>query len=275
MRKPAKNQKETKRKNSCIQFTLKFLWLFPILFCLSSCSLFEEKISSSSHASDQWKAHSLWWENIEDGDYALYVRKIDKAIEYFKQAFERAKAFGKNDPRLAKSYVSLGRAYIEKGDFTQAQSYLSKGLDLKETLHGKNSNQLTDTLNDLSFAQIMLHNIKEAKSLNERAFALKKENKDSSGLFELNHVKALIMSQSPDSKPNVIASSYESAVEGYSLNFNNRKMLLDTVSLRRFADCLKSYSNWLGAQKQTEKQMAINNKLKSVEQCLNVFEGHS
>lgn len=272
MLKQAKNQKEAKRKNSRTQFTMKILWLFPILF-ISSCTLFEEKISSSSHASDQWKAHSLWWESIEDGDYALYVRKIDKATEYFKKAFERANAFGKNDPRLAKSYVSLGRAYIEKGDFAQAQTYLSKGLDLKETLHGKNSIQLTDTLNDLSFATIMLNKNKEAKSLNDRAFELKKENKDTTGLFELNHVKALILSQSPNSKPTEVTTSFDSAIEGYSINFNNRKMLLDTVNLRRFANCLKSYSNWLGAQKQTEKQTVVNNKLKNVEQCLNLFEG--
>lgn len=275
IRRPAKNPNEARRKNNCIQPAINLVLFVSISLSLSSCAFFENKISSSEHASTQWKAHSLWWESIEDGDYALYVRKIDAAIAYFNKAFEKANAFGKNDPRLAKSYVSLGRAYIEKGDFAQARNNLSKGLALKENLHGKNSDQLSDTLNDLSFAEIMLHNVNEAKTLNDRAMKLKKDSKDLSGLFELNHVKALILSQSANASSTEIASNYESAIDGYSVNFNNKKMLLDTVSLRRFADCLKSYSDWLKIQKHTEKQTDINNKLKNVELCLSVFEGKS
>ncbi len=278
MLQPQKNLKDQKRK---ISFPVRkgiLLLLSPIFFIsLTSCNLLENQVASSdpSHLSEQWKAHSLWWESIEDGDFALFVRKLDKAIEYFKLALKRASEFGEKDPRLAKSYISLGRAYIEKGDFLQARDLLSKGLTLKENYLGKNSNDLSNTLNNISLAEIRLHRVNEAKVLSDRALKLKNENKDASGIFEFKYVKALILLQTKGASVKEIEDNFDSAIKGYSEIFKNKKMLLDTVSLKRYSECLEDYTNWLKSHNQPQKLLSTETEKVNVEKFLNIFEGNS
>lgn len=272
-----KNLENLKRKSKFFFLVSNFLWAGPLLFSLTSCNVLDNQISASdpSHLADQWKAHNEWWESIEDGDFALYVRQPDKSIQYFDQAIKQANSFGQADPRRAKSYVSLGRAYLEKSDFQKAHEALSKGLELKEKLHGKDSNELSGTLTDLALVEFNLHKLKEAKALSDRTIELRKVAKDSSGSSELKYVRGLILSQSKDAKNEVISESFESAIKDFSTEFESKKLLLDTSRLKNYANCLHSYSDWLTAQKQTAKVDVIKKKLESVERYLNEFQTKS
>lgn len=272
-----KKQESLKRKSKIFFLIGNLLWAGPLLFTLSSCNFLDNQISASdpSHLSDQWKAHNQWWESIEDGDFALYVREPEKSIQYFEQAIKQANAFGQADPRRAKSYVSLGRAYMEKSDFQKAHDALTKGLELKEKLHGKDSNELSSTLTDLALVEFNLHKLKEAKALSDRSIELKKVAKDSSGSSEMKYVRGLILSQSKDVKNEIVSENFESAIKDFSTDFENKKLLLDTVGLKNYANCLDSYSIWLSAQKQPAKLDTIKKKLESVERYLIEFKTKS
>jgi len=237
----------------------------------------DNKIAASdpSHLSDQWKAHNEWWESIEDGDFALYVRQPEKSIEYFDQANKQANAFGANDPRRAKSFVSLGRAYMQKSEFQKAYDALSKGLAFKEKLHGKDSNELSGTLNDLALVECNLNKPAEAKTFSDRAIELKKAAKDFTGASEIKYVRGLILSQSKGVSNDEIKENFDSALKEFSADFESKKLLLDTVALKNYKDCLKSYSLWLTAQKQPAKIDSINKQIESVQRYLNEFDSKS
>lgn len=252
-------------------------WTLPLLFSLSSCSILDNQISASdpSHLSDQWKAHNQWWESIEDGDFALYVRQHDKSIQYFDKAIEQANSFGENDPRRAKSYLSLGRAYLEKSDYPKASESLKKGIALKEKLHGKDSNELSGALNALALVELKLNKPDAAKAYSDRAIELRKAAKDSSGSGEIKYVRGLLLSQSKSASNAEIAENFESAIKDFGVDFENKKLLLDTVALEDYADCLTSYRNWLTTQNQQAKIDSLNKKLDQVKRYLDEFRSKS
>ncbi|MCW5823215.1 MAG: tetratricopeptide repeat protein [Cyanobacteria bacterium TGS_CYA1] len=268
-----------KRKNKLFPFTTKFVWALtcPLFLSLASCSFLDNKISASdpSHLSDQWKAHNQWWESIEDGDFALYVKQHDKSIEYFETAIKQASKFAVNDPRIAKSYVSLGRAYLEKSDFEKASEALKKGLALKEKLHGKDSNELSGVLTTLALVELKMNKPDEAKAYSDRATELRKKANDNSGSSEIKYVRGLLSSQTKGASNVEITQSFESAIKEFDVDFTNKKLLLDTVALDNYADCLTNYRNWLSTQKQQAKVDTLNKKLDAVKRYLNEFKSSS
>lgn len=274
-----KNRENQKRKNSYFLSNGSFVWALtcPLLISLASCSFLDNQISASdpSHLSDQWKAHNQWWESIEDGDFALYVKRHDKSIEYFDTAIKQSSKFAANDPRIAKSYVSLGRAYLEKSEFEKASETLKKGLALKEKLHGKDSNELSGVLNTLALVELKLKKPEEAKAYSDRAIELRKKANDNSGSSEIKYVRGLLSSQSKGSSNAEITQNFESAIKDFDVDFENKKLLLDTVALDNYADCLTNYRNWLSTQKQQAKIDELNEKIDAVNRYLNEFKSHS
>lgn len=274
-----KKLENPKRKNraSFLRNHLPFVLSWTLLFFLSSCSILDNQISASdpSHLSDEWKAHNQWWESIEDGDFALYVRQHDKSIQYFSKAIEQANAFGQNDPRRAKSYVSLGRAYLEKSEYEKASEALKQGISLKEKLHGKDSNELSGVLNALALVKLKLNKPEEAKVFSDRAIELKKAAKDLSGTSEIQYVRGLLLSRTKGASNQEISENFESAIKDFDIDFENKKLLLDTVALENYADCLVNYRDWLSTHKQPAKIDSLNKKLDAVKRYLNEFKTKS
>lgn len=103
-----------------------------------------------------------WVETNQAGDNARQARKLADAEESYKEAISEALKFGKNDPRLAKSLVSLGGTYVEDKKYVRAEVQLKRAKNVLERCYGSNCPEL-------AMVMLLLARSYEEQGLSEEA----------------------------------------------------------------------------------------------------------
>lgn len=125
--------------------------------------------------------------------FLFYVRRFDKAEILAKSAIEKAKKFGENDPRLARSLTSLARVQIEKSEFDNAIKSLNKSYKIKSAKFGMKNTDVADILSEIAYANLKMGNIEEAKKTIQHSIAIRKNVKDVFGDMDSNYIEGLIL----------------------------------------------------------------------------------
>lgn len=93
---------------------------------------------------------NMWVDRNMDGDRARTNGNLPLAQRYYKQAVAEASKFGHNDPRLAKSLVSLGGTYLDAKDFPKAKMQLKRAMTVLEKCYGRDCSEQANVLTLLS-----------------------------------------------------------------------------------------------------------------------------
>lgn len=123
---------------------------------------------------------ALFDEHYKAGMRWFYRKDFDSAILSFKQAYDAAERLKLEQEKrggplpLALSQMSnalrgLGTAHSEQRKYAEAEAYYKRALEIREGLHGPNSRQVGDFLNDLAFNYRKQGRYDEAIPLLERA----------------------------------------------------------------------------------------------------------
>jgi serine/threonine protein kinase len=78
-----------------------------------------------------------WADHNHAGDRFREMGKTAEAESEYKFAVAEALKFGRNDPRLAKSLVSLGAVYLDEKQYPRAETQLKRAITVLETVYGK------------------------------------------------------------------------------------------------------------------------------------------
>ncbi len=105
---------------------------------------------------------NMWVERNQAGDNARQEHKLAEAEKQYKEAVSEAQKFGKSDPRLAKSLVSLGGTYIEEKKYVRAEVQLKRAKNVLEKCYGINCPEL-------AMVMLMLARSYEEQGLKEEA----------------------------------------------------------------------------------------------------------
>jgi serine/threonine protein kinase len=95
---------------------------------------------------DETQDMNMWVDRNQDGDRARYKHQLSDAERHYQDAITEAMKFGKNDPRLAKSLLSLGSTYLEDKQYSRAESTLKRALQILDKCYGHNSSEQATAL---------------------------------------------------------------------------------------------------------------------------------
>jgi serine/threonine protein kinase len=115
---------------------------------------------------------NLWVDHSHAGDALREQGKYAGAEAQYKMAIAEAQKFGKNDPRLAKSLVSLGTAYIDDNQYTRAETQLKRAITVLEKCYGKDCPESGSPMLLLSRSYAEQGKKKEAAAVRQKAIAL-------------------------------------------------------------------------------------------------------
>jgi tetratricopeptide (TPR) repeat protein len=116
----------------------------------------------------------------------FYRKDFESAIVSFKQAYDAAERLkleqekrGSASPlalsEMSNALRALGISHSEQRKYTEAEAYHKRALEIRESLHGPNSRQVGDFLNDLAFNYRKQGRYGEAMPLAERAARILEE----------------------------------------------------------------------------------------------------
>jgi serine/threonine protein kinase len=111
---------------------------------------------------------NMWVDHNLDGDKALARHDFRGAERCYQEAITEATKFGRNDPRLAKSLLSLGRTYAEDKQYTRAEASLQRARQILEKCYGPDSFEESPVL-------IALAHVYEEQGLKDQAAEIKQE----------------------------------------------------------------------------------------------------
>ncbi|MBX9687162.1 MAG: tetratricopeptide repeat-containing protein [Candidatus Obscuribacterales bacterium] len=94
-------------------------------------------------------SESGWAQLQRSATDALDANKYWLAEPLLKQSVAEAEKFGFNDIRLAKSLSELGRLYVIRGRFSEAEPYLERELAVREMVLGRDDGKLVDAMGSL------------------------------------------------------------------------------------------------------------------------------
>jgi tetratricopeptide (TPR) repeat protein len=115
---------------------------------------------------------NMWVDRNHAGDRARKQGKLTDAERYYKEAVSEAMKFGRNDPRLAKSLVSLGGTYLEDKQYERAETQLKRASGVLEKCYGQNCAELAPVLMLLARDYDEQGRKKEAAAAKSRALSL-------------------------------------------------------------------------------------------------------
>src|SRR5579885_335650 len=128
--------------------------LVMLTACSRDLSIPRQKSEPDPMSSSQWRSQMAWLDAQEDGDFYLFVRRYDKAEQAFQLAAKEAKAFGRNDPRGARSLTGLARVALAKRDFKGAAASFQEALSIKRKAYGNYNSDVSDLMTELARAQV-------------------------------------------------------------------------------------------------------------------------
>lgn len=118
------------------------------------------------------KEMNRWVQQNQAGDKAKHDGKVNEAIFHYKRAVAEARKFGKSDPRMAKSLISLGATYIDQKEYSKAETQLKRAESILTTCYGPNCSELATIMLMLSRAYDDQGRKAEAADLHKKAMAL-------------------------------------------------------------------------------------------------------
>ncbi len=196
-----------------------------------------------------------WLDAQEDGDFYLFVRRYDKAEQAFQLAAKEAKAFGRNDPRGARSLTGLARVALAKRDFKGAAASFQEALSIKRKAYGNYNSDVSDLMTELARAQVMQGNVGEARKLIDEATSIKKKIKDENTLPESSFVDALISKREGDMRE--ANWNYKMAADGFLHKLKSLSYPTSTLTMQNGVDAVHAYSNFLREQRKETDVAAI------------------
>lgn len=122
------------------------------------------------HQSDQ--ELNRWADHNHAGDKLRELGKIAEAKAEYKVAIAEAAKFGRNDPRVAKSLVSLGAVYIDEKQYAKAETQLKRAMSVLEAVYGKDCAEESTALLLMSRAYNDEGKKKEAAAARAKAISL-------------------------------------------------------------------------------------------------------
>jgi len=231
----------------------KVLVLSSFLLLCGCSTLQDENVPyGSRYESKEWKQQFDWLQEQDDTDFLLYVRRLDLAESRALAAIKKAKQFGKDDPRLARSLTSLGRIYLEKAEFEKSLEPLNEAYKIKLAKFGKKSADVADILNEIAFAQINIGHTKAARESLSGAVAIRKEIRDFYASIDSDLVEGLILEKEGDSK--AATEKFESTIKQYQSRSNSTTGDLSNEQLSRMRICFSKYLE-LRHDKSDEKEL--------------------
>lgn len=96
--------------------------------------------------------------------------KYDKAIDCFRAVIEKEKAFGKT-PTYATALHEMGRAFMAKGNYAEAERCLKEASEIQRKLVGEDHPTYPTSLHELSLIALKSERYEEAESLLRRVLA--------------------------------------------------------------------------------------------------------
>lgn len=139
-----------------------------IAICVVTAYLTGRFVEVESDESDV----NRWVDNNLAGDRFRTAGKFDEAQKAYLAAATEAMRFGKNDPRLAKSLVSLAGSYVDDKEYAKGELQLKRASAIYEQCYGKDCPELGHVMLLLARSYEAQGKTKEAKSTRQKAYAL-------------------------------------------------------------------------------------------------------
>lgn len=115
---------------------------------------------------------NMWAERNVDGDNARTRGVLADAVKSYREAVSEAQKFGKHDPRLAKSLVSLGATYVDDQQYARGDYTLRRAMTILEKCYGPNCPEISTVLLTLARSSDRQGRHDEAEDLRKRALQL-------------------------------------------------------------------------------------------------------
>lgn len=121
---------------------------------------------------DEARDVNFWVERNLAGDKARQKGEYAKAEKLYTEAVIEATKFGKTDPRLAKSLVSLGSTYIADKKYAKAETQLKRATTILEKCYGPNCPELATVMLLMARGLEEQGRKKQAADMHKKAVAL-------------------------------------------------------------------------------------------------------
>lgn len=249
----------------------KLAAIFIVLVLTVSCGTIEsnENITDDRFTSEAWKQQFAWLQDQEDTDFLLYVRRLDKAESVANQAIVKANKFGAEDPRLARSLTSLGRIYIEQGNYKKALEPLEKSRDIKTKKFGKNNPDVADILTEISYAHINLGNLDKAKDALKRANAIREAINDKFSTIDSDFLEGLMFEK--ENKLQNADKKFLSCINTYNERIKGMPDSISTQQINRMVICFNRYLSIKGQLDPKFDKKPFLKKLDDLNRWLNLL----
>jgi tetratricopeptide (TPR) repeat protein len=182
---------------------------------------------------------------FEQGDYA-------EAQALLQEAVTLAETFGETDPRLSRSLNSLGLCFIDTTHYDDAEKYLKRAFDLRNTVFGTESKEAGESNDNLGILKQHQEQYITSDKFFNKAIQIfdqkvgKTSNKVASSLNNLG--KNFILEEKPEEANQPLARALSNAM------LNSPKGLKGTMLYTAFvAEIETNLANALTAQGQYEK----------------------
>jgi tetratricopeptide (TPR) repeat protein len=113
-----------------------------------------------------------WVDHNKAGEALRDAGKFAQSEAQYKLAIAEAARFGKHDPRIAKSLVSLGAVYIDDKQYTRAETQLKRAIGVLESCYGKDCPESGTAMLMLSRSYAEQGKKKEAAATKQKAISV-------------------------------------------------------------------------------------------------------
>jgi uncharacterized protein HemY len=146
--------------------------MIAVLLIAGTCIALTAYMTGTFDEQREEQAVNQWVVRNQAGDKARQAGNLDLAQKEYKLAIAEASQFGKNDPRMAKSLVSLGGCYIEDKEYGKAEIQLKRATSILEKSYGKDCPESTTAMMLLARSYTEQGKKKEGAALRQKALAI-------------------------------------------------------------------------------------------------------
>lgn len=230
----------------------------------------DKSLSETRYSSLEWKKQFDWLREQEDADFLLYCRRFDLAESVARKAIMKAKAFGKDDPRLSRSLTSLGRIYLERGQFQQALDPLNQALKIKAAKFGNDSADVADIRTEIAYAEVNLDKLPEARKNIDQAKAIRRKINDYFASIDSDFTEGLILEKEGKSKEAL--KKYHSSISNFQGRSTGSTGDLSNAQLNRTRICIEKYLSIIDKIGVTKNTSEVRANQSFLNEWFNFFE---
>jgi tRNA A-37 threonylcarbamoyl transferase component Bud32 len=122
------------------------------------------------------KEVNLWVDYQQAGERDRLQGNLDAAEKNYRMAIAEANKFGRRDPRLAKSLLSLGTTYVQNKEFSKAENILNRAVTVLSACYGKDCQELSGPYLVLGKALAAEGKFEKAEEFQKKALELVESN---------------------------------------------------------------------------------------------------